>query len=67
MTSRGVACDANFFVAFFLLTITLCQLHSMGHFIVELYRTLESGKDTALHRPDDHGNEQLIDTVREGV
>ena len=31
---------------------------SMGHFIAELtlYQTLESGKDTALHRPDDRGN-----------
>ena len=38
--------------------LQLCQLYSMGHFIAELtlYQTLESGKDTSLHRPDDRCN-----------
>ena len=36
----------------------ILQLCSTGHFIADviLYQTLESGKDTSLHRPDDHGN-----------
>ena len=51
-------------LCFFLLTtsyskilLQLCQLYSTGHFIAELtlYQTLESGKDTSLHRPGDSG------------
>ena len=39
-------------------SLQLCQLYSTGRFIAELtlYQMLESGKDTALHRPDDRGN-----------
>ena len=38
--------------------LQLCQLYSAGHFLAELtlYQTLESGKGTLLHRPDDRGN-----------
>ena len=38
--------------------LLLCQLYSTGHFIVvlTLYQTLESGKDTSLHGPDDRGD-----------
>ena len=54
----------NFFVcvciAFFLFTITPRFYCSYAHesFIAELtlYQTLESGKDTSLHRPVDRGN-----------
>ena len=52
-----------FVYCFLLLTITprfCCNYanFSTGHFIAEstLYQMLESGKDTSLHRPDDHGN-----------
>ena len=54
-------------IAFFLLTITprFCCNYNTGHFIAELtlYQMLESIKDTSLHRTDDRGNKQLIDTV----
>ena len=37
-----------------LLQLCQFQLYSTGHFIAEL--TLDSGKDTSLHGPDDRGN-----------
>ena len=38
--------------------LQLCQIYSTGHFIAELtlYQTLESGKDTSFHGPDDRGD-----------
>ena len=40
--------------------LQFCQLYSTDHFIavLTLYQTIESGKDTSLHRPDrdDRGN-----------
>ena len=48
-------------IAFFLFqdfAVIMPILCNTGHFIVvlTLYQTLESGKDTSLHRTDDRGN-----------